>query len=63
LVPPEAEVAVVEATVERHNMTCAVAAAAAVVRVKGAPGFVEGKRMAASAGVEPRGKVGACRTE
>ena len=47
-------------------MTCvvAVAAVAAVVllRVKGALEFVEGKRLAGSAGVEPRGTVGACRS-
>jgi hypothetical protein len=62
-VPPEAEAAVVGATVERRNMTCAVAVAAvaaAVVRVKGALGFVGGKRMAGSVGVEPRDTVGAC---
>jgi hypothetical protein len=44
-------------------MTCAVAVAAvvaAVVRVKGALGFVEGKRMAGSVGVELRDTVGAC---
>lgn len=55
---------VVAATVEHRNMTCAVvgvaAAAAAVVRVKGALGFVEGKKMAGSVEVEPRDTVGAC---
>jgi len=34
-----------------------------VVRVKGALGFVEGRRMAGSAGAEPHGTVGACRSE
>jgi hypothetical protein len=62
---PEAAVAV--ATVEHHNMPCAAAAAAAVMavvllRVKGALEFVEGRKMAESAGVEPRGTVGACRS-
>ena len=60
---PEAEAVVVAATVEHRNMTCAVvgvAAAAAVVRVKGALGFVEGKKMAGSVEVEPRDTVGAC---
>jgi len=65
---PEAAVAV--GTVEHHSMTCAAvaavvvaAAAAVVVRVKGALGFVEGRRMAGSAGAEPHGTVGACRSE
>lgn len=61
---PEAEAVVVAATVEHRNMTCAVvgvaAAAAAVVRVKGALGFVEGKKMAGSVEAEPRDTVGAC---
>ena len=59
---PEAGPAVVGATVEPRNMTCAAAAAAvaAVVRVKGALGFVEGKRMAQSVEVEHRDTVGAC---
>ena len=56
----EAEAVVVAATVEHRNMTCAAAAAAAVVRVKGALGFVEGKKMAGSVEVEPRDTVGAC---
>jgi len=57
-VPPEAEAAVVGVTVERRSMTYA-AAAAAVVQVKGALEFVEGKR-SGSVGVEPRDTVGAC---
>ena len=58
---PEAGPAVVGATVEPRNMTCAAAAAVAVVvRVKGALGFVEGKRMAQSVEVEHRDTVGAC---
>jgi hypothetical protein len=56
-VPLEAAAAAVEATVERRNMTYA---AAAVVRVKGAQGFVGGKMMVGSVGVEPRDTVGAC---
>ena len=59
---PEAAVAagVAVATAERHNMPCAAAAAVVVVPVKGALTFVEGRRMAESAGVEPRGTVYAC---
>lgn len=65
---PEAAVAhgVAVASVEHHNMTCAAAAAAVVLlllRVKGALGFVKGRRSAESAGVERRGTAGACRSE
>lgn len=68
----EAAVGVAFATVERHNMTCAVvavvaAAAAAVVvvllRAKGALEVVENKRTAGSVGVEPHGTTGACWSE
>jgi hypothetical protein len=69
-VPREGVVVVVGVAVKHHNMTYAAAAAAAAVvvvvvallLVKGAPEFGEGKKMAGSA-VEPRGTVGACRSE
>ena len=64
--PQEAEVVVVGVPVKHRNMTYAAAAVVVVVvaplPVKGALEFGEGKKMAGSA-VEPRGRVGACRSE